>query len=252
MKRRSPSLGLIVLLLALTACDEGPSDAPDLSPGPHNRVLRLFQRPFDGHFFNSAPFDHNLPLVFKEDGNSFLQPWRGACLRNVWDGHNGHDWTMPIGIPLYAVVDGVVVFAGFEPPFTCPGKGETSALIIRIRHEAPKGEKLESFYAHLSEVQVEAGQEVHAGQQIGLSGNTGCSNGPHLHFSVFRLTSTNNGRLTPIDPFGWEGPAEDPWAQHPDGAESLWLWKHGEAPPGNYCCLTPQRLDVEECPSRNR
>jgi hypothetical protein len=53
-----------------------------------------------------------------------------------------------------------------------------------------------------------------------------------LHFDVRRLTNTNNGLPTPIDPFGWQGAGADPWAQHPDGAESLWLWRQGEAPEG--------------------
>lgn len=241
-------LGLVVL--ALTACGDGASDAPDLTPGAQNRVLPLFQRPFDKQPFivNRAPFDHNLPVIFQEDGNRFLLPWRGACLKGVWDGHNGHDWSLPIGTPVLAVADGVVVFAGLEPPFLCPRRGETRALVIHIRHEAPTGEAFESHYVHLSEVQVEDGQVVQTGQQLGLSGETGCTNGPHLHFSVLRLTHTNNGHPTPIDPFGWEGPGEDPWAQHPDGAESLWLWKRGEAPPGDYCCPTSAQLDVEECP----
>ncbi len=246
MKRCLFSIGLVVLGFALTACDGGASDDPDLSPGPQNRVFRIFERPFERQSLNGAPFDHNLPLAFEEDENTFMLPWRGACIRGIWDGHNGHDWTMPRGTPLHAVADAEVIFAGPEPPFHCNGN-LTSALVVQLRHEVDQGEVFESHYVHLSEVQVEAGQEVEAGQQIGLSGATGCANGPHLHFSVWRLTHTNNGRRAPIDPFGWEGPGTDPWALHPDGAESLWLWKRGEAPQGDFCCSTPELLDVADC-----
>jgi len=139
---------------------------------------------------------------------------------------------MPEGTPIVAVADGQVVFADFEPPFDCGDLGEVSALVVRIRHVAPDGEVFDSVYVHLSRIDVVQDQTVQAGQPIGLSGLTGCTHGPHLHFGVLRLTHTNNGRPTPIDPFGWQGAGADPWAQHPDGAASLWLWKAGEAPPG--------------------
>jgi glucan-binding YG repeat protein len=71
---------------------------------------------------------------------------------------------------------------------------------------------------------------VTAGQQIGLSGSTGCAPSPHLHFGVGRIANTNNFPQTVIDPYGWEGAYPDPWEQHPEGAQSLWLWKPGQAP----------------------
>jgi hypothetical protein len=52
---------------------------------------------------------------------------------------------------------------------------------------------------------------------IGRNGATGCTASPHLHFSVQRL-----GR--DIDPAGWCWPIADPWASHPAGSTSTWLW----------------------------
>jgi murein DD-endopeptidase MepM/ murein hydrolase activator NlpD len=106
----------------------------------------------------------------------------------------------------------------------------TSGLDVLITHTAPNNERFETVYGHLSRIDVREGQFVRAGQQIGLSGSTGCSSGPHLHFGVNRLTNTNNGQKTLIDPYGWSGNRPDPWSLQPDGAKSVYLWKEGQAP----------------------
>jgi murein DD-endopeptidase MepM/ murein hydrolase activator NlpD len=67
-------------------------------------------------------------------------------------------------------------------------------------------------YVHLSRTHVRVGDRISSGQTIGLSGNTGCSTEPHLHFTVWRHTNTNTGSPVRIDPFGWDGDGADPWA----------------------------------------
>jgi murein DD-endopeptidase MepM/ murein hydrolase activator NlpD len=181
---------------------------------------------------HAATPQSKLSEVLSETSNDYLLTWWGGRIHGVWNGHNGHDWGMYEGTSILAVADGEVVFAGLEPPYPCGPLGDKSALIVRLRHTAPNGEEFESLYVHLSRVDVEQGERVWAGQQIGLSGLTGCTNGPHLHFGVLRLTHTNNGQPVPIDPFGWQGDGPDPWAEHPEGAQSLWLWKQGQAPEG--------------------
>ncbi|MCB1324521.1 MAG: peptidoglycan DD-metalloendopeptidase family protein [Leptospiraceae bacterium] len=79
-----------------------------------------------------------------------------------------------------AVRDGQVIFAGWL--------GSYGNAIV-VRHES--GYK--SLYAHLSRIQVRPGQFVRAGGALGISGSTGASTGPHLHFELIR-----NGR--PINP----------------------------------------------------
>lgn len=227
------------MLALLSGCSnqesnhEVASTSADLEPAPTNPTVRLFRQPFRGTFLNSAPFDHDLPLGLQGGGdNNYILTWWGGRIDGIWNGHNGHDWLLPEGTPVLAVAVGEVVYAGFEPPFLCESLGQVSALIVRLRHGAPTGETFDSQYVHLSRINVTQGQTVEVGQQLGLSGMTGCAGGPHLHFDVFRLTHTNNGQPTRIDPFGWEGPGADPWAQHPNGAPSVWLWQAGQAPEG--------------------
>ncbi len=91
-------------------------------------------------------------------------------------GHEGIDWAIPIGTEIYAVADGVVSDIQYV--------GQTTSAYgthIRIQHQ---GGAYQTLYAHLSQVIVAKEQSVQAGQVIALSGNTGNSTGPHLHFTL--------------------------------------------------------------------
>jgi len=87
--------------------------------------------------------------------------------------HNGLDLSARRGTPIMAPADGVVVFAGRKG-----GMGR----MIRISH----GFGYQTVYGHLDSIQVEPGQDVHRGEQIGQLGNTGRSTGPHLHYEVHK------------------------------------------------------------------
>jgi murein DD-endopeptidase MepM/ murein hydrolase activator NlpD len=87
--------------------------------------------------------------------------------------HTGIDITMPRGTPLHATADGVVSFADRNG-----GNGN----IVVIEH----GHGLSTVYAHNSKNSVKAGQAVKRGEVIALSGSTGVSTGPHLHYEVWR------------------------------------------------------------------
>ena len=85
--------------------------------------------------------------------------------------HQGIDWAIPRGTAVYASSGGTVTKAGW---------GSGYGYVVYIRH--PDG--WETRYAHLNKVLVSAGQTVKQGQKIALSGNTGRSTGPHLHFEL--------------------------------------------------------------------
>ena len=202
-------------------------DAPDTG----NRVLPLFSRPFTGVFPLTNYFDHDLPLGTYA-GNGYQLTFCDERVTGRIDAHQGYDWLLPSGTPLIAVAEGEVTSAGSDPPFVCVPLGRTVSdqQFVEIRHPIVNGEQFSSVFVHLSRIDVSIGQIVTRGQTIGLSGNTGCSTEPHLHLQVWRFTHTNNGRPTLVDPYGWEGVGQDPWAQDPSGSGSIWLWQPGESP----------------------
>ncbi|MBZ4318297.1 M23 family metallopeptidase [Streptomyces huiliensis] len=105
--------------------------------------------------------------------------------------HSGQDLVVPSGTAVKAVHKGVVVKAGGNGG----GDGAAYGNAIVIKHD----DNTYSQYAHLSSVAVQVGQSVTAGQQIGLSGSTGNSSGPHLHFEI--RTTPNYG--SSVEPLGF-------------------------------------------------
>ena len=86
--------------------------------------------------------------------------------------HPGVDLKAPVGTPVLAMDDGVVI----EVEYTGIGYGH----YVRIAHNGT----VWTLYAHLSQTLVKPGERVARGQQIGAVGVTGWSTGPHLHFEV--------------------------------------------------------------------
>lgn len=85
--------------------------------------------------------------------------------------HAGLDWAGPVGTPIFASADGVVVSAGWESGY---------GRLVRIQHEFG----IETRFAHLSKIGVKVGQRVSRGDPIGAMGSSGRSTGTHLHYEV--------------------------------------------------------------------
>lgn len=198
------------------------------------KVIPAFQRPFAAtvDYFTANLHDHDIPQAFFDNGRK-ISYWGERIDAIGYEGHEGYDWRMDEGTPIVAVAAGTVISLS-NPAFFCPLLDATVPAdgngIIILEHQLPGGVRVRTLHAHMSRKDVAVGQQVSAGQTIGLSGGVGCSLNPHLHFGVIRMTQTNSGQMSQIDPYGWEGAAADPWAQHADGAESIRLWKAGEAP----------------------
>lgn len=85
--------------------------------------------------------------------------------------HQGVDWSTPVGTSVMASCGGTVSKAGWASGY---------GYCVFIEHEDGK----QTRYGHLSKVLVKVGQKVRQGEKIALSGNTGVSTGPHLHFEI--------------------------------------------------------------------
>ena len=134
-------------------------------------------------------------------------------------GHNGEDYACNTGTGVYAVADGVVSFAiGTFAENDKSGYGNMVCLLVPTENI---NTYYDVVYGHLLSTTVKQGDEVRAGQLIGLVNNTGFSTGPHLHFGVrvvekrtptageasrtylnalYTLLDYNNGYLGYIDP----------------------------------------------------
>ncbi len=97
--------------------------------------------------------------------------WRRDPFNRQRRFHYGQDISSRRGTPVYAAADGVVRYAKRRGGF---------GLVIALDH----GYGYETLYAHLSTMEVEAGQRIQRGQKIGEVGNTGRSTAPHLHYEV--------------------------------------------------------------------
>ena len=205
--------------------------------------FEVFRKPFDGNFSAGGLFDHRYALEFIHTDGVVISSWNDETTIGV-DGHQGYDFSLPENTPVFSAGDGVVDFAGQETPFFCPLLNQTvSGNSVYVRHSV-EGQDFLAVYAHFNSLSVTTGQTVSKGTQLGLSGNTGCSTGPHLHFDIQRVTGTNDGDPASIDPFGWNGSSPDPWETHAQGTQSFSLWEPGYSPEVyRYFSLAPNPND---------
>ena len=98
--------------------------------------------------------------------------------------HQGQDITVKSGTPVYATADGIVKRAYYAGGF---------GNHIKLDH----GNGYTTLFAHLSKIKVKHGQNVNRGDVIGLTGNTGRSTAPHLHYEIHHYGESKN----PLDYF---------------------------------------------------
>jgi len=130
------------------------------------------RKPFAGEYKVTQIFGEN-PDVYKRFGLA---------------GHNGQDWGMPNGTPLYTPISGIVKEARIDPA----GYGH----YLRIENS-----ELGVVLAHLKSFNVGESKEVTEGELVGWSNNTGFSTGPHLHFGIYtKPRQYQNGYRGYVDP----------------------------------------------------
>jgi murein DD-endopeptidase MepM/ murein hydrolase activator NlpD len=197
-------------------------NGPGKPPAPHP----FLYPPYHGWTSIASFFDHDSPnflhdglvitatgLQASSDGvhdrSDLAAYWDPGTRQYVfYDGHNGYDYNLWYQ-PVYSAAAGKVIFAGFEYP-QLPDRGYGKMVMIEHRGGYV------TLYGHFSKVLVKRGEKVGKGVRLGISGNTGHSTGPHLHFSVFH-------NCTPVDPYGWSGSGPDPLQSY-KGETSINVW----------------------------
>lgn len=162
-------------------------------------------------------FDHGGPFLARNPRDGVVTYWgrREIDIAFAYNGHDGWDYAAAPPALALAAADGDVVFAG-----NADDNCATRAVIL------DHGNGYRTLYWHLARVDVAIGQAVRRGEALGVVGESGCAFGPHLHFGVQYL-----GRN--VDPYGWcGGEVPDPWAAHPAGSSSSWLWADRPSPCG--------------------
>lgn len=110
--------------------------------------------------------------------------------------HDGIDIGVGVGTPVFAADAGRITHAGWG----ASAPGVSGGKEVHLMSDG-----VEQWFAHLSQIGVQVGQQVAAGQQIALSGNTGISSGPHLHFGTYR-----GGWPNAINPLSYLAGAQSP------------------------------------------
>ena len=137
-------------------------------PGGRGPALPTYQASGQSYAYNGP-----LPEIYS--GMTFRYPVPGGrFVRGFFRGHDGMDIAQATGAPILAAAAGVVVRTGWVN--NCGG----NQVVIAV------GSNLYTGYYHMSRILVSPGQKIARGQQIGKIGDTGCTTGPHLHFSVSR------------------------------------------------------------------
>ncbi len=155
------------------------------------------------NFLQSAGYSsiyHHYAFRWQEHNDPSLWPVIGV-VRSTFGGrsdpfsgegafHTGIDLQAVTGTPVHATGDGVVESAGWS--------GRYGKRVV-IDH----GNGIQTYYAHLSKLRVVPGEEVRRGEVIALSGSTGHSTGPHVHYEI-RLGGT------PVNPYRYMAKAPNP------------------------------------------
>lgn len=117
------------------------------------------------------------------------------------NGHTGIDFGTPLNTPIKAIGAGTVMFAGWANTLSANNMWLIAPAYAGICVVINHGNGLLSLYAHLNRTDLNPGNTVSQGQVIGLSGSTGLSTGPHLHFEILGWPLPGNngfyGRLNP-------------------------------------------------------
>ncbi|HEY3030381.1 MAG TPA: M23 family metallopeptidase, partial [Bradyrhizobium sp.] len=171
-------------------------DIPQANPSPADLQRNARERVLLARVFNRKEGPARFTLPLGKPANP-LPEGKSFGVDRIFNGkpapqpHTGSDYPVPASAPVLAVADGTVILA---QDLFYPGNA------VFIDH----GDGLVSMYFHLSDINVQSGQDVRKGNRVGRVGTTGRSTGPHLFFGV----RWHNARIDPR--FVLEDPAKIP------------------------------------------
>ena len=148
------------------AADRAYLTAPEIERNEYARLDSIFAESSEQRLWDERGFQTPMDSEITSPFGSFR-----TLNQNTQTRHTGWDFRAAVGTPVQATASGEVAYAG---PLDIRGN------TVVIDH----GFGVFSAYAHFSEIHVAVGQSVEYGQIIGMSGNTGRSNGPHLHWEI--------------------------------------------------------------------
>jgi murein DD-endopeptidase MepM/ murein hydrolase activator NlpD len=160
-------------------------DIPQANPSPADLKRNERERVLLGKVFHRREQPAKFSLPLGKPANA-LPEGKSFGVDRIFNGkratqpHTGSDYPLPAGTPVLAAADGTVVLA---QELFYPGNA------VFIDH----GDGLITMYFHLSDINVQAGQELSKGDRVGQVGSTGRSTGPHLFFGV----RWHNARIDP-------------------------------------------------------
>ena len=218
------SIWLISLFGGLHCVDTTPTvsaqDTQFLTP-PYfgtKSVSVIFDHEYPTRYTQMTPEDIERSLIHR-DGYPYSEY---VC--TGYSGHAGIDYPMVYDYVL-AAHGGTVITAGWEQPEN-RRTGLGLRVEIQITNSNGSNDTYKTRYGHLSTLMVQANQSIAQGVVIAISGNTGNSGGPHLHFQVEKQhIGQNSPKFYPVNPYGWNGEYPDPWENADTGrpaSDNLW------------------------------
>jgi murein DD-endopeptidase MepM/ murein hydrolase activator NlpD len=129
---------------------------------------------------------------FDDDPTSGMKDWKGGG--NTVNGHEGTDFGVPVGTPVFSAAPGTVKYVDDWGPV---------GVFVILSHDPNVG-NMSTLYAHLNRSDVSQGQKVKRGERLGESGEDRTHPGPHLHFELdfgFHGSPTRGSPYQPVDPF---------------------------------------------------
>lgn len=181
-------------LALLTACSPQPPAAPTLVPAsptalsaPVSSPTLAFSpspAPVASPTLTPTPTPQRFPLQRPIPGAIVERSYPyGSTQNGAREAHHGVEFYQPFGTPVLAAADGEVLFAGEDNLTLLAWVTGFYGKVVVLRHTL-NAQTVFTLYAHLSAIEVQTGQSVIAGQQIGAVGASGTAIGSHLHFEV--------------------------------------------------------------------